>query len=233
MTPPPPGPTAADDPADDYAAAGFGSPLPWGPRPALVVVDAVQAYVDPACPLYAGAMAEAAGLRMPELVEAARASGVPVFFTHMDLDEDGSNAGHFFTKAVLTPFLPGNPAGAPLEGLEPLAGETRVAKQYPSAFFGTTLDAGLRAAAIDTVVLIGFSTSGCVRASALDALQHGYVPIVVTDAVADRNQGIHDANLFDIGQKMAELSDVEAVSSYFAASRSDLPDGGGGSSVPH
>jgi len=209
-------PSPSSEAAADYAAAGFGGALPWGQRPALVVVDAVRAYVTPGCPLYAGAIAEAAAPRMVELVEAARAARVPVLFTFMDLTPDGSNAGHFFTKAVLTPFLPGEPTGAYLDGLAPAPGEATIGKQYPSAYFGTTLDDQLAAAGVDTVVLCGYSTSGCIRASALDTLQHGYVPIVVTDAVGDRDQGIHDANLFDMGQKMAELGDVATVAAYLA-----------------
>ena len=85
-------------------------------------------------------------------------------------------------------------------------------KQYASAFFGTSLAATLHAMGVDTLLITGYSTSGCVRASALDALQHGFIPMVVREACADRHPGPHDANLFDLQAKYAEVvSETDAI----------------------
>ena len=100
------------------------------------------------------------------------------------------------------------------EGLEPIAGETVISKQYASAFFGTTLSSTLTALGVDTVLIAGLSTSGCVRASAVDCCQHGFVPIVVREAVGDRAPGPHEANLFDLQAKYAEVVSLSDVVDY-------------------
>jgi len=188
----------------DYARAGFGGALAFGSHPALLVIDVVMAYLDPESPLYAGVEAAlAANIR---LVEAFRAAGAPVIFTNVVYQAGGLDGGVFFRKVpALKAFLPGSPLGAFPPGLHPLPGELVVSKQYPSAFFGTPLAATLRAMGIDTVVLGGFSTSGCVRASALDALQNGFAPFVVREACGERDSRPHEANLFDIQAKIGEV----------------------------
>jgi nicotinamidase-related amidase len=104
--------------------------------------------------------------------------------------------------AALDPRLPAGPQ------------DTLVIKKYASAFFGTSLAATLTAAGVDTVLVAGATTSGCVRASVVDALQHGFRPIVLSDAVADRAEGPHQANLFDMGSKYADLASTEDVLAY-------------------
>ena len=119
----------------------------------------------------------------------------------------------FYRKApVLKVFTQGSPLGAFPPGLAPLPGEMVVTKQYPSAFFGTSLAAALGKQGVDTLLIGGYSTSGCVRASALDAMQHGFVPLVVREACADRHQAPHEANLFDLQAKYAEvIGEAEAL----------------------
>jgi maleamate amidohydrolase len=97
----------------------------------------------------------------------------------------------------------------------PAAGEIIVTKQYPSAFFGTQLATLLTARGIDTCIVTGLSTSGCVRASALDALQHGFVPVVVEDACGDRDRRVHEANIFDLGAKYADIVTSAEAARYF------------------
>ncbi|MBF4621164.1 isochorismatase family protein [Clavibacter sp. VKM Ac-2542] len=204
--------TARPDPADasDYASAGLAGRLEPGARSALVLVDPVRAYVDPDCPLYAGV--EEPVDRMRELLTAARAAGVHVAVTTMGLAHDGSDAGVFFRKVpALAAFLPGSPHGAFIEGLGATREDTLIRKQYPSAFSGTSLAAGLRARGVDTVVIAGLSTSGCIRATATDAMQHGFVPIVVREAVGDRLPSVHEANLFDIQAKIGEVWPMRRV----------------------
>lgn len=208
---------AADDLDGDYAAAGFGGKLAFGARAALLIVDVVMAYLDPASPLYASV--ETALAANERLVNAARAAGVPVIFTNVVYEPGGIDGGMFFRKVpALKAFERGSPAGAFPPSLQPAQGELVLSKQYPSAFFGTSLASTLHAAGIDTVLITGFSTSGCVRASALDALCHGFAPFVVREACGDRDPRPHEQNLFDMQAKMAEVIDE---SEAIALMRSD------------
>ena len=101
-------------------------------------------------------------------------------------------------------------------GLEPVPGETVITKQYASAFFGTSLASTLTALGVDTVLIAGVSTSGCIRASAVDACQHGFIPIVVREAVGDRAAAPHEANLFDLQAKYAEVRTLSEVTHYLS-----------------
>lgn len=195
----------------DYARAGFDGVLPFGKRPALVIVDVVMAYLDPASPLYAGV--ETALAVNERLAAAARANGIPVLFTNVVYQAGGLDGGMFYRKVpALKAYYAGSPLGAFAPTLQPLPGEIVVSKQYASAFFGTSLASTLHAMGVDTVVVTGFSTSGCVRASALDALQHGFAPFVVREACGDRAPSPHDASLFDLQAKYAEVVDeAEAI----------------------
>jgi maleamate amidohydrolase len=197
--------------AENYAGVFEGRLAP-GKRPALLIVDVVAAYLVEGSPLF---MASAAAARdsSARLAAAARAAGVPVIFTNVRYRPDGSDGGVFFRKVpVLKVFVEGSPLGAFPPELAPQAGDRVFTKQYPSAFFGTGLAEVLHAEGIDTLIITGFSTSGCVRASALDAMQHGFVPLVVRDACADRHEAPHEANLFDLQAKYAEvISEAEAL----------------------
>ncbi|WP_394760442.1 isochorismatase family protein [Phenylobacterium sp.] len=196
----------------DYEKAGFGGRLVFGAAPAYLVVDVVRAYTDPASPLYAGVEAAlASNIRM---IAACRAQDVPVIFTRVLYQAGGADGGVFYRKVpALSAYLEGSPLGDFCEGIVPTADEVIVTKQYASAFFGTSLAATLRAIGVDTVLMGGFSTSGCVRASALDALQNGFVPFVVADACGDRDPRPHDASLFDLQAKYAEVvSEATALS---------------------
>jgi len=122
----------------------------------------------------------------------------------------GLDGGVFFRKTpALQVFERGNPLGDVVEGLDPRDDELMITKQYPSAFFGTSLAATLTAMGVDTILLTGLSTSGCVRASCVDAMSHGFVTVVVSDAVGDRAPEVHDANLFDMSAKYADLATAE------------------------
>jgi maleamate amidohydrolase len=189
----------------DYLQAGFGTRLGWGSRPALLVVDMCRAYVDDQAPLYAAAAADAYR-NADRLAAVARRHRRPVVFTRVEYAAGGVDGGHFFRKVpALRCFEVGNPLAEFTDLVRPMSGDVIVTKQYASAFFGTSLAATLNALGVDTVVIAGVSTSGCVRASALDALQHGFVPIVVADACADRDPRPHDSNLFDLQAKYADV----------------------------
>ena len=201
------GPSASDN----YAGVYEGRLQP-GSRPALLIVDVVAAYLTEGSALF---MQDAAGARdcNARLAAAARNAGVPVVFTNVQYKPDGSDGGVFYRKApVLKAFIEGSPLGAFPPELTPLPGERVFTKQYPSAFFGTGLAEALHAEGIDTLLITGYSTSGCVRASALDAMQYGFVPMVVREACADRHPAPHEANLFDLQAKYAEvISEAEAL----------------------
>lgn len=180
-------------------------------------MDPARAYVDPACPLYAGAGAEEAVEAMRELLSVARRAGIPVIVTRVVLRPDGSDGGVFYRKVPsLRAFVEGSPYGDFIEGLAPRDAELTVTKQYPSAFFGTALSAYLTSSGIDTLLIAGLTTSGCVRATALDAMQHGFVPVVVEEAVGDRDAGVHAANLFDIRHKIGEVWGAGRVTEYLS-----------------
>ncbi len=196
---------------EDYLAAGFGGSLTPGRASALLVIDPMVAYLDPESSLYAGV--EDAVVALRELVAGARAASVPVVFTRVEHDPDGLNGGVFFRKVpALGLFAPDSPFSAYIEGLAPERGDLEIVKQYPSAFAHTSLAATLTAMGVDTVFLSGFSTSGCIRASATDAMQNGFVPFVVEDAVGDRLPEVNRANLYDIQAKIGEVVSLgEAV----------------------
>lgn len=200
-------------PQDDRTSTGFGGQLAAGDRPAVLLVDPARAYVDPDCPLYAGAEAAAAAMR--RLATTARDCDVPVITTRMRLRADRADGGLFARKVPATrAWAEGSPFAAFIAGLEPGEDELVVAKQYPSAFFGTGLQAHLTANRRDTLIIGGLSTSGCVRASTLDALQHGFVPIVVAEAVDDHDATAHAANLSDIRRKIGEVWPQEHAVRY-------------------
>jgi maleamate amidohydrolase len=195
---------------ENYKRA-YDTRVGFGAKPALILIDFCQGYFDPSCDLYAGvedAMASALRVRA-----AARASGVPVILTNVVYHPKAINGGRFFEKAApLRYFLQGNPMGAWGPGLEPFDDELVVSKQYPSAFFGTSLASTLTAMGVDSVLLTGLTTSGCVRASCVDAMSHGFRTAVVAEACGDRHAAPHEANLFDMNAKYADVvSEAEAV----------------------
>ncbi|MBS0579627.1 MAG: isochorismatase family protein [Proteobacteria bacterium] len=192
-----------------------------GQRPALIVIDFVKAYITPGTPLY-GAACVAAQKPAQALLAMARTAGIPRVHTNLAYDADGRNGGVFFRKlSALSLFAQGAPpeAGEFAPGLEPRSGETVITKQYASAFFGTTLAATLTALRVDTLIIAGVSTSGCIRATAVDACQHGFIPWVVREAVGDRSPAQHEANLFDLQAKYAEVVDLKTVEEYLGAHR--------------
>lgn len=199
-----------DDLAASYQGA-FDGHLPFGERPALIIIDVVRAYFEPASPLYADFKAMRASCE--RLLTAARGAAIPVIFTNVSYAPDGRDGGVFYRKLpALKVFERGNPLAEFLPSLGPVAEELVITKNYASAFFGTSLASTLTAMRVDTLLISGLSTSGCVRATALDACQHGFLPFVVRDACGDRHPAPHAANLFDLQAKYAEvIGEAEAL----------------------
>jgi maleamate amidohydrolase len=191
----------------------FGKRIGFGKRPALLMIDFVEAYFDRGCALYAGVEdALASALRIREV---ARRRGVPVIYTNVVYDPQGTNGGRFFQKSmVLDNFIEGNPMGAWPKGLAVGDGELVISKQYPSAFFGTSLASTLTTRGVDTLIHTGLSTSGCVRATCVDCCSYGFIPIIVRDAVGDRHSAPHEANLFDMDAKYGDVVSEAEVIAY-------------------
>ena len=198
----------------DYTQAGFGNRIGFGERPVLNIVDLTMAYLNPDSPLYAGVEAELAVTE--RLVESARKHNIPVVFSRVEYEPGGADGGHFYKKvASLKVFDRGSPLGNFPETLQPARDDLIITKQYASNFFGTGLAGRLREMGCDTLVITGVTTSGCVRATALDALQNGFVPIVVADACGDRDERVQAANLFDLAAKYADVVTSDEVLTYF------------------
>lgn len=200
------------DLAANYKGA-FDGHLTFGKKPCLLIIDFVQAYLESDSPIYAGVEEALAATR--RLLELARRKGVLVIHTNVEFLPGGLNGGVFFRKIpLLRIFEQGSPLGAFPPQLTPLPTELVVTKNYASAFFGTSLASTLTAAGVDTLLITGVSTSGCVRATATDACQYGFIPVVVKDAVGDRHQQVHESNLFDLQAKYAEVMDEAKVTAY-------------------
>lgn len=203
------------DLSDNYKRA-YGRRVGFGTRPALLLVDFVQGYFDPACDLYAGvedALASALRVR-----EAAASAGIPVILTNVVYHPAAIDGGRFFEKSKpLRYFLKGNPMGAWPEGLSPRENELVISKQYPSAFFGTSLASTLTSLGIDSVLLTGLTTSGCIRATCIDAMSHGFRTMVVAEACGDRHPDPHRANLFDMEAKYADVVSEDETMDHLAS----------------
>lgn len=182
----------------------FTGQLEPGVNPALVLIDLVRAYFEPGAPFQLPSDAALQSAR--RLLGAARATEIPVIHTRVSYTPGGHDGGVFMRKVPqLRVFTRGNPLGEIMSEVAPLENEIVIEKQYASAFFGTSLSSTLLANRVDTIVLAGVSTSGCVRASAVDALQYGFIPLVVREAAGDRDDGPHEAALFDIQAKYGEV----------------------------
>jgi maleamate amidohydrolase len=191
----------------------FAGRVGWGTRPAVVVVDLVRAYVEAGAPFFLGGEDPTTPGRVLEgcgaLVDAARAADVPVVWTVVRYAPDLADAGFFAVKVpALACFAEGADGGWGELALPPARDEPLLAKQHASAFAGTSLAGTLRARGIDTVVVAGVSTSGCVRATATDALAAGFRPVVVAQACGDRTDALHRQNLADLDAKYADVVDL-------------------------
>jgi maleamate amidohydrolase len=205
---------------DNYARAKYHSAQQWGQRPALLLIDFAQAYFDPDYPLYGGEGCQIALNNAARLAPAAREAGIPVIFTEVKYTPGGADGGAFYSKVpALSCFDAGTDSQRLADGLSMEADDILISKQYPSAFFGTSLDATLRWLQVDTLLLTGVTTSGCVRASCIDSISYGFVTLVVSDAVGDRAQEPHDANLYDMSAKYADLLTTDEAISYLHTCR--------------
>jgi nicotinamidase-related amidase len=203
-----------------YDNIGFSERLGFGERPAVLVIDMCRGITEP------GKMFIDMDDHIPHINAinvAARRVGAPVIFTTVAYHKDLSDSGTFGQKVPLVQnFLFGSEGveidpRLPVEDVDHL-----LVKKFPSAFYGTNLQSQLTGLGIDTTIIVGNSTSGCVRASACDAISGGFRPVVVSDCVADRAPLSHQINLFDMDSKYADVVPSDDVLSYLAGLLGDV-----------
>jgi N-formylmaleamate deformylase len=198
-----------------YAARGIGARVGGGARPAVLVVDLTLGFTDARSPLGSDLSREVAAT--VRLLRAARELGVPIHHTTIAFAPGLADGGPFLAKmTALATLIEGSEAVALDPRLERRASEPLWVKKGASAFFGTALAAALAGARVDTVLVTGCTTSGCVRASVVDACQHGFRTLVVHEAVGDRAFGPHEANLFDMDSKYADVVSLEEALAYLS-----------------
>jgi maleamate amidohydrolase len=198
---------------------GFHGRSGFGRRPALVVVDVNVGFTDPASPL-ACDLDEVVGA-IVVLLHEVRVGGLPIAYTTVSYGEDDKITAQAFIAKV--PALLTLEAGSRWVEIDPRIapqpGEPVLNKLFASAFFGTSLASLLATAGCDSVIVTGASTSGCVRATVVDALQYGYRPIVPREAVGDRNPAAHEASLYDIDAKYGDVVSLAEVVEHLRATR--------------
>jgi maleamate amidohydrolase len=196
-----------------YAEARLGQAVTMGERPGVLVVDFSCGFTDPECALGSDLSAEVEATR--RLLDVARAKGLPVIFTTIGYEPSLKDGGLWLQKV---PALGDLQVGGRWVEIDPRLGpredETVVLKKGASAFFGTNLVAILVSHGIDSVVLCGATTSGCIRATAIDLLQYGFPALVPRECVGDRAQAPHEANLFDIQAKYADVVSLDEALTY-------------------
>jgi maleamate amidohydrolase len=196
-----------------YARAGLGESFTMGSRPAVLVVDFSCGFTDPACTLGSELTAEVEATK--RLLVAAREKGLPVVFTTIGFEPSLRDGGLWLQKVPALGDLQLGGHWVEIDPrLEPREDETVIVKKGASAFFGTNLAAILVSQQVDSVILCGATTSGCIRATAVDLLQNGWPTLVPRECVGDRAQAPHEANLFDIQAKYADVVPLDDVLAY-------------------
>ena len=201
--------------AEFFEQRGFGQKLGFGLRPALLIVDMVKAFTNPDMPLGADLESQIAAIQ--SLLKSAHDQRTPVIFSTVAYeDENFRDAGIFGRKQKGSRTLRAGTESVEVDPrLDFRKSDSLLAKKYASCFFGTDLVSRLLNHQVDTLIITGCTTSGCVRASAVDACQIGFRPMVVREAVGDRSQSAHEQSLFDLNAKYADVVSLEETLQYF------------------
>jgi nicotinamidase-related amidase len=202
-----------------FKERGFGQRIGFGKHPALMIIDILNAFTDPSMPL--GANLDSQIGAITPLLEVARTKKLPVLFSTVRYDDDDlKDAGIWALKQKgITTLRAGTPGVEVDPRMSFQHGEALIVKKYASCFFGTDLVPRLLAHGVDTLVMTGCTTSGCVRATAVDACQNGFRPMVVREAVGDRSEAAHKQSLFDLDAKYADVVGLNETLKYL----SELP----------
>jgi nicotinamidase-related amidase len=212
-----------DDLDDHYGDKEFGESVGIGSQPALIVIDLINAFTDPESDL--GAEVSDVLDQTERLLETFREYDLPRYFTTVAFEESYGDAGRFIEKVpALRELRLGSDRVEVDDRIAPVGHERVILKKYASAFFGTDLETELTTNRVDTLVIAGVTTSGCVRATAVDSLQHGYRTIVPADAVGDRAEGPHRANLFDIDAKYGDVVQTDDVVAHITDTNTNATD---------
>lgn len=209
---------AKPDLAKFYAEHGFAGRIGFGERPALIVIDMARAWLDPASPISADL--EELIDRIRSVREAARRARIPVFYTTMPYPPPPADlAGVYARKLTHATALSGKHWSEIDPRLAPGDRETVIEKHRASAFYGTTFLSQLLGYQVDTLLITGCSTSGCVRSTAESAFNVGLHTIVIRDCVGDRSPTAHEANLVDIDSRYADVVDSSETITYLTVAR--------------
>ncbi|OEY65944.1 N-carbamoylsarcosine amidohydrolase [Marinobacter sp. X15-166B] len=200
--------------ADNYKGV-WGNRIGFGRKAALLSIDFTKAYTTEGAPLYAPGVPDAVR-QAQSVLQVARDQGELIIHTNIRYHPGNFLDGGIWVKKapVMKDMVDGNPLAAFCDEVLPLDSELVISKQYASAFFATNLAATLTAQGVDTIVLMGCSTSGCIRATAVDGVQYGFRVMVLRDCVGDRHPDPHEANLFDIDSKYGDVISSAAYLDY-------------------
>lgn len=205
----------ARDSEEFFRQRGFGQEIGFGRRPAIVVVDLIYAFTDPEAPL--GSDLDTVMSATVKVLDAARQAQTPIFYTTVQYDDEFRDAGIWYRKQAGITTLRAGTRGVELDSrLGRREGEPLIPKKYASSFFGTDFSSRLTSMSVDTLIITGCTTSGCVRATAVDAVQLGFRPMVVREAVGDRSPRAHEQSLFDLHQKYADVVSLAATTAYLS-----------------
>jgi len=189
--------------SDSFQNAGYGQgDIGWGTKPAIIAVDFQMAFCDPEFPLGRSAHAQRAISNAARLFPVARAAGIPIIHTAVAWAHDTEFAR--WKVPALRDIQPGS-YGAKIHPDLWDDSDVYIIKRFPSAFFGTDMSSMLTTNAIDTVLVTGVTTSGCVRATIVDSFSHGFRTIAIDDACGDQDSEPHDANMRDVGRRYADV----------------------------
>jgi nicotinamidase-related amidase len=206
--------TSGKEDEEFFLQRGFGIKIGFGERPALIIIDMIKGFTDSSMPL--GANLDTQIEAQKPLIKVARERDIPVIFSTVIYEEaDIKDAGIWALKQKGAQTLT---AGSEAVKVDPRVGmqpkDILLVKKYASCFFGTDLVPRLNSRRIDTLIITGCTTSGCVRATAVDALQNGFRPVVVTEAVGDRSVAAHEQSLFDLNAKYADVVSLDETLQY-------------------
>ena len=218
--------TSGKDDEEFFRQRGFGLKIGFGNRPALIVIDMINAFTDPNMPLGANLEPQIAAIK--PLVDVAHERNVPVIFsTVMYHDADFKDAGIWVLKHSGTKSLKAGTPAVELDArMDFRPGDSLLVKKYASCFFGTDLVPRLLTRGVDTLIVTGCTTSGCVRATAVDAVQTGLRPMVVREAVGDRSEAAHAQSLFDLNAKYADVVSLDETLQYLRTVGHNAPPAG-------
>jgi nicotinamidase-related amidase len=202
----------------EFQGKGLGGSVGFGQRPALLAVDFITAFTDLRSPLAGELDGQLEATNA--LLEPARAAGIPILFSTVAYDAELQEAGIWIRKIPANRWLVEGSEWVEVDKrLKQRPEETTLVKKYASCFFGTDLVARLVSRRIDTLIIVGCTTSGCVRATAVDSCSHGFHTIVVEEAVGDRAALPHEASLFDIQAKYGDVVSLQEALTYLRALR--------------